>query len=58
MCRSVASRRPLRLSIVVIVTRAQEMTWRFNRGDMKPSPRMNELFCGIEGRLTYKVLIA
>lgn len=34
----------------------QEMTWRFNRRDMKPSPRMNELFCGIEGRLTYKAL--
>jgi len=35
-----------------------EMTWRFNRRDMKPSPRMNDIFSYVEGRLTYKALIA
>jgi transposase-like protein len=35
-----------------------EMTWRFNRRDMKTTGRMNDLFTCIEGRLTYKVLIA
>jgi transposase-like protein len=35
-----------------------EMTWRFNRRDMKVEPRMNDLFACIEGRLPYKVLIA
>lgn len=35
-----------------------EMTWRFNRRDMKPSPRMNDIFSCVEGRLTYKALIA
>mgnify|MGYP001766602935 CR=1 FL=1 len=35
-----------------------EMSWRFNRRDLKPSPRMNELFGCVEGRLTYKVLTA
>jgi transposase-like protein len=37
---------------------AQEMTWRFNRRDMKSAPRMNELFGSIEGPLPYKTLIA
>jgi transposase-like protein len=35
-----------------------EMTWRFNHRDMRPAPRMNDLFACIEGRLPYKVLIA
>jgi len=35
-----------------------EMTWRFNRRDMKVTPRMNDLFSCVEGRLTYKALIA
>jgi transposase-like protein len=35
----------------------QEMSWRFNRRDMKPSPRMNTLFENVEGRLKYKALI-
>jgi transposase-like protein len=35
-----------------------EMAWRFNRRDMKPSPRMNDLFGCVEGRLTYKALVA
>jgi transposase-like protein len=35
-----------------------EMTWRINRRDMKPSPRMNDIFSCVEGRLTYKALIA
>jgi ISXO2 transposase-like protein len=35
-----------------------EMSWRFNRRDMKPSPRMNDIFARVEGRLTYKALIA
>jgi transposase-like protein len=34
-----------------------EMTWRFNRRDMKVSPRMNDMFSCVEGRLTYKALI-
>jgi hypothetical protein len=37
---------------------ANEMAWRYNRRDMKPSPRMNDLFACVEGRLTYKALIA
>lgn len=35
-----------------------EMTWRYNRRDMKPAPRMNDIFACVEGRLTYKALIA
>lgn len=35
-----------------------EMTWRFNRRDMRTADRMNDLFACIEGRLTYKALIA
>lgn len=35
-----------------------EMTWRFNRRDMKDTPRMNDLFACVEGRLSYKVLIS
>lgn len=35
-----------------------EMTWRYNRRDMKVTPRMNDLFACVEGRLTYKALIA
>jgi hypothetical protein len=35
-----------------------EMTWRFNRREMSPSPRMNDIFACVEGRLTYKALIA
>lgn len=35
-----------------------EMAWRFNRRDMDPSPRMNDLFTSIAGHLTYKALIA
>ena len=35
-----------------------EMTWRFNRRDMKATGRMNGLFECVEGRLTYKALIA
>jgi hypothetical protein len=35
-----------------------EMTWRFNRRDMKVTPRMNDLFACVEGRLKYKTLIA
>jgi transposase-like protein len=35
-----------------------EMTWRFNRRDLRPSPRMNDIFLCVEGRLTYKVLTA
>lgn len=37
---------------------AEEMTWRFNRRDMKVMGRMNDLFACVEGRLTYKALIA
>lgn len=35
-----------------------EMTWRFNRRDMKVTGRMNDLLACVEGRLTYKALIA
>ncbi len=35
-----------------------EMTWRYNRRDMKVTVRMNDLFTSVEGRLKYKVLIA
>ena len=35
-----------------------EMTWRLNRREMTVTGRMNDLFCCVEGRLTYKVLIA
>ena len=34
------------------------MTWRFNRRDLKPALRMNDIFSCVEGRLTYKALIA
>jgi len=34
------------------------MAWRFNRRDMDESDRMNALFGCVEGRLTYKALIA
>ena len=37
---------------------ANEMTWRFNRRDMKVGARMNDLFGCVEGRLTYKALIS
>ena len=36
----------------------QEMPWRVNRRDMKVTPRMNDMFSCVEGRLTYKALIA
>jgi transposase-like protein len=35
-----------------------EMTWRFNRRDIEVTARMNDLFACVEGRLTYKALIA
>jgi transposase-like protein len=35
-----------------------EMSWRFNRRDMKTAPRMNDLFSCVEGRLTYRALIS
>jgi transposase-like protein len=35
-----------------------EMTWRFNRRDMSVTDRMNDVFACVEGRLTYKALIA
>jgi transposase-like protein len=35
-----------------------EMAWRFNRRDLEPPPRMNELFACVEGRLRYRELIA
>ncbi len=34
-----------------------EMTWRFNRRDLKVTGRMNDLFTCVEGRLTYEALI-
>jgi transposase-like protein len=34
-----------------------EMSWRYNRRDLKVAPRMNDLFACVEGRLTYKALI-
>jgi len=36
----------------------QEMTWRFNRRDMRVGARLNDLFVSVEGRLKYKNLIA
>jgi transposase-like protein len=36
----------------------QEMTWRLNRKDLRVGARMNDLFSCVEGRLTYKELIA
>jgi transposase-like protein len=36
----------------------QEMTWRFNRRDMKTGARLNNIFSCVEGRLTYKALIS
>lgn len=35
-----------------------EMSWRFNRRGMVVTDRMNDLFSDVEGRLTYKALIA
>ncbi len=35
-----------------------EMTWRLNRRDLTVTERMNSLFRDVEGRLTYKALIA
>lgn len=35
-----------------------EMSWRFNRRDMKVTPRMNDIFACVEGRLTYRALIS
>lgn len=35
-----------------------EMTWRFNRRDMKVTGRMNDFFGCVEGRLRYRELIA
>ncbi len=35
-----------------------EMAWRFNRRDLTVTERMNALFGHVEGRLTYKALIA
>lgn len=35
-----------------------EMTWRVNRRDMGEGARVNDLFACVEGRLTYKALIA
>jgi hypothetical protein len=35
-----------------------EMSWRFNRRDLDPSPRMNDIFSCVEGHLTYKALTA
>ena len=35
-----------------------EMTWRYNRRDIEDGNRMNEFFGRVEGRLTYKELIA
>jgi transposase-like protein len=37
---------------------ADEMTWRFNRRDMKVGARLNDVMGTIEGRLRYKELIA
>lgn len=36
----------------------QEMAWRFNRRDMETGLRLNDIFTCVEGRLTYKALIA
>ncbi|MGP8266576.1 MAG: IS1595 family transposase [Beijerinckiaceae bacterium] len=35
-----------------------EMTWRMNRRELSPQDRINALFAAVEGRLTYKALIA
>jgi IS1 family transposase len=36
-----------------------EMTWRFNRRDMRTTNRMNDLFACVDGgKLSYKALIA
>ncbi len=35
-----------------------EMTWRFNRRDMAEGARMNDMLGCVDGRLTYKALIA
>jgi hypothetical protein len=35
-----------------------EMTWRLNRRTLTAADRMNDLFAYVEGRLTYKALIA
>lgn len=35
-----------------------EMTWRFNRRDLEEGHRVNDMFAYVEGRLTYKALIA
>ncbi len=35
-----------------------EMAWRMNRRAMTAEDRINALFTAIEGRLTYKALIA
>ena len=35
-----------------------EMSWRFNRRDLKVTARMNSLFECVEGRLTYAMVIA
>jgi len=34
------------------------MTWRWNHRTMSVTDRMNDLFACVEGRLTYKALIA
>ena len=36
----------------------QEMTWRLNRRKLTSSARVNDMLAGVEGRLTYKTLIA
>lgn len=35
-----------------------EMTWRYNRRDLKVTARMNAIFACVEGPMPYKVLIA
>lgn len=35
-----------------------EMSWRMSRREMTPQERINALFSNVEGRLTYKALIA
>jgi hypothetical protein len=35
-----------------------EMAWRLNRRELTVTERMNSLFRDVEGRLTYKALIA
>lgn len=35
-----------------------EMTWRYNRREIEDGNRMNEFFEGVDGRITYKELIA